>query len=380
MGKQAREEYGWFAKEFGSARKELYSVTEEFGLAGKECGLAKLLSCRVQLLCKSAKLLFYQAELLCQRAKKETQCLLLKYEFLQNNSKYNTLALAAMLKKLSTLLEMIKFKHSVFAMPFALMGAFLAGRGLPSLRVFFWVILAMLGARTAAMTFNRIADHRFDAANPRTKSRAIPVGAVSLAESWLLVAVASALFFFACWMLNPLALTIAPFALALTFFYSLTKRFTWLCHVVLGVALAISPLGGWVAAAGSLVGYPWVLSLGVLFWVAGFDIIYASQDAEFDRQAGLYSMPASLGRKKAFQLAICFHVLAFLLFTLTGYMQHLNLVYYLGIALTGVALFYQHLIVNPRDLSRIEMSFFSMNGFIALTLFIAAYISLLMEG
>ncbi|MGR0482117.1 MAG: UbiA-like polyprenyltransferase [Candidatus Electronema sp. V4] len=285
-----------------------------------------------------------------------------------------------MLKKIAILLEMIKFKHSVFALPFALLGTFLAGRGIPSLRVFFWVILAMIGARTAAMTFNRIADCRFDAANPRTKDRAIPAGAVSLKESWLLVATASALFFFACAMLNSLCLHIAPFALGLTFFYSLTKRFTWLCHVVLGVALAISPLGGWAAAAGSLSGYPWMLSLGVLFWVAGFDIIYASQDAEFDRQAGLHSMPAALGRKNAFRLAILFHILAFLLFTLTGYAQHLNAVYYLGIALTGAALFYQHFIVNPRDLSRIEMSFFSMNGFISLTLFVAACISLLMEG
>ncbi|WPD21402.1 MAG: UbiA-like polyprenyltransferase [Candidatus Electrothrix scaldis] len=282
-----------------------------------------------------------------------------------------------MLKKIHILLEMIKFKHSVFALPFALMGAFLAVRGIPSLWVFFWVIIAMVGARTAAMTFNRIADHRFDAANPRTEKRAIPAGEVSLKESWLMVGAGSALFFLACWMLNSLALTLSPFALGLTFFYSLTKRFTWLCHVLLGIALAVAPLGGWVATTGSLVGYPWVLSLGVLFWVTGFDIIYASQDAEFDRKAGLYSMPASLGRKNAFRLAITFHVVAFVLFTLTGYFQGLNIIYYIGIALTGSALFYQHLIVNPRDLSRIQMSFFSMNGFISLTLFIATCISLL---
>ncbi len=285
-----------------------------------------------------------------------------------------------MLKKIAVLLEMIKFKHTVFALPFALLGAFLAVRNIPPLRVFFWVIIAMIGARTAAMTFNRIADRRFDAANPRTKDRAIPAGAVSLHESWLLTAAAAALFFAACWMLNPLCLAISPFALALTFFYSLTKCFTWLCHVVLGVALAISPLGGWAAASGSLSGYPWVLSLGVLFWAAGFDIIYASQDAEFDRQAGLHSMPAALGRRNAFRLAILFHSAAFLLFTLTGWLQTLNFVYYLGIALTGAALFYQHLIVNPRDLSRIETSFFSMNGLIALTLFVTACISLLMQG
>ncbi|MCI5142006.1 MAG: 4-hydroxybenzoate octaprenyltransferase [Candidatus Electrothrix sp. ATG1] len=285
-----------------------------------------------------------------------------------------------MLKKIHILLEMIKFKHTVFALPFALMGAFLAERGIPSVRVFFWVIIAMVGARTAAMTFNRIADYQFDAANPRTEQRAIPAGEVSLKESWLMVAAASALFFLACWMLNPLALMLSPFALGLTFVYSLTKRFTWLCHVVLGIALAVSPLGGWVATTGSLFGYPWVLSLGVLFWVTGFDIVYASQDAEFDRKAGLYSMPASLGRRNAFRLAVTFHALAFVLFTLTGYLQGLNFIYYIGITLTGSALFYQHLIVNPKDLSRIQVSFFSMNGFISLTLFIATCISLLMTG
>ncbi|WP_446008590.1 UbiA-like polyprenyltransferase [Candidatus Electrothrix sp.] len=283
-----------------------------------------------------------------------------------------------MLKKIHILLEMIKFKHTVFALPFALMGAFLAAQGFPSLQVFFWVLIAMVGARTAAMTFNRIADYRFDAANPRTEKRAIPAGEVSLKESWLMVALSSGLFFLACWMLNPLALFLSPLALGLTFFYSLTKRFTWLCHVILGIALAIAPLGGWVAVQGSLVGYPWMLSLGVLFWVTGFDIVYASQDAEFDRKAGLYSMPASLGRKNAFRLAVTFHALAFVLFILTGYVQGLNIVYYIGIALTGSALFYQHLIVNPRDLSRIQVSFFSMNGFISLTLFVATCISLLM--
>ncbi|MEA2116218.1 MAG: UbiA-like polyprenyltransferase [Thermodesulfobacteriota bacterium] len=283
-----------------------------------------------------------------------------------------------MFQKLKIMLEMIKFKHTVFAMPFALMGAFLAGRGFPPLRVFFWVVVAMVGARTAAMTFNRIVDRRFDAANPRTEKRAIPAGEVTIGESWLMVIGSSVMFFFACWMLNTMALIIAPIALSLTFVYSLTKRFTWLCHVVLGVALAFSPLGGWVAVAGSLSGYPWVLSLGVLFWVAGFDCIYACLDADFDRKAGLYSMPASFGRKKAFRLAVFFHVLAFFFFTLTGYLQGLNVVYYIGIILTGGALFYQHIVVNPKDLSKIQVSFFSMNGFIALTLFIVTWISLIM--
>ena len=285
-----------------------------------------------------------------------------------------------MLKKIGILLEMIKFKHTVFAMPFALMGAFLAGRGLPPLSIVFWVVIAMVGARTAAMTFNRIVDRRFDAENPRTAKRAIPAGEVTLFHSWLMVIGASLLFFFGCAMMNRMALFIAPFALSLTFVYSLTKRFTWLCHVVLGIALAFSPLGGWVAVAGSLTGYPWVLSLGVLFWVAGFDCIYACMDAEVDRDAGLYSMPATFGRKKAFGLAVLFHVLAFLLFIVTGIEQGMNSVYFLGVALAGGALFYQHIIVNPRDLSRIQMSFFSMNGFIALTLFVVTCLSLAMKG
>ncbi len=281
-----------------------------------------------------------------------------------------------MWKKITVLLEMIKFKHTVFAMPFALMGAFLAAGGLPGLRVFFWVVVAMVGARTCAMGFNRIVDRRFDAANPRTAGRALPSGQVSLTESWTMVVLAGLLFFLACFMLNRTALLIAPFALALTLVYSLTKRFTWLCHLVLGLALAFSPLGGWVAVSDSLGGYPWVLSLGVLFWVAGFDCVYACLDADFDRRSGLYSMPAFFGRKRAFQLAVLFHALAFVLFVLTGLQMHLNGFYYGGIVLTAGALFYQHLVVNPRDLSRIQVAFFSMNGFIALTLFLATWLSL----
>ncbi len=284
-----------------------------------------------------------------------------------------------MLAKIKTLLEMIKFKYTVFALPFALMGAFLSGRGVPKLEVFIWVVLAMVGARTCAMGFNRIVDRKFDAANPRTSNRAIPAGAVSLAESWAMVIFSGALFFFACFMLNRLTLLIAPFALSLTLIYSLTKRFTSLCHLVLGVALAFSPLGGWVAVSGSLSGYPWVLSLGVLFWVTGFDMVYACLDADFDRSAGLFSMPAILGRQRAFQLAVFFHVLAFAFFTATGYLTNLNIFYYIGILATGVALFYQHIVVNPRDLSRIKVSFFSLNGFISLALFVATCLSLATE-
>lgn len=284
-----------------------------------------------------------------------------------------------MLRKIVVLLEMVKFKLTVFAMPFALMGAFLAGRGAPEGMVFLWVVLAMVGARTCAMGFNRIVDRQFDRANPRTAGRAIPAGEVRLIEAWVMVILAAVLFFFACYNLNDLTLKLAPLALGLTLIYSLTKRFTSLCHLVLGLALAFSPLGGWVAVAGSLADFPWALAAGVLFWVAGFDAIYACLDADFDRDTGLHSLPSRLGRENAFRLAIVFHVLAFIFFTLTGTQGHLNFWYYIGIMLTAAVLFYQHLVVNPRDLSQIQGSFFSLNGVISLTLFAATWLALLTE-
>ena len=235
----------------------------------------------------------------------------------------------------------------------------------------------MIGARTSAMGFNRIVDQKFDAENPRTAGRALPAGHVRPAEAWLMVAGSALLFFFSCYRdLNSLTFLLSPFALGLTLFYSLTKRFTSFCHLVLGFALAFAPLGGWVAVTGSLTEYPLALSVGVLFWVAGFDTVYGCLDVDFDRKAGLYSLPSRLGRKTAFRLAVAFHVLAFALFTVTGIQTGLNYFYYIGLALTAGALFYQHLIVNPRDLSRINAAFFSMNGFISITIFFATWLSL----
>ena len=281
-----------------------------------------------------------------------------------------------MIRKISVLLEMIKFKLTIFAMPFAFTGAFLAAGGVPDLVIFLWIIVAMVGARTCAMGFNRLIDWKFDAANPRTADRALPAGEVRVSEAWGLVIISGILFFFACYMLNELTLYLAPCALGLTLFYSLTKRFTSLCHLILGVALAFSPLGGWVAVTGSLTEYPFVLSFGVLFWVAGFDTVYACLDSDFDKKAGLYSLPSRIGSKNAFRLAGLFHVLAFLLFVMTGIETQLNYYYFIGLLLTAAALFYQHLIVSPNDLSRIQASFFSMNGFISVTIFFATWLSL----
>lgn len=281
-----------------------------------------------------------------------------------------------MLKKIVILLEMIKFEHTVFALPFAFMGAFLSARGVPGPATLAWIVLAMVGARTCAMGFNRIVDRKFDEANPRTASRALPAKTVKLSEAWVMVILAGGVFFFACYNLNQLTLILSPFALALTLFYSLTKRFTWLCHVFLGVALAFSPLGGWVAVSGTLQNYPFVLSAGVLFWVAGFDTVYACLDADFDAQSGLFSLPSRFGRRNAFRIAVLFHVIAFALFVLTGIIAGLNYFYYIGILFTGAALFYQHIVVTPRDLSKIQLSFFTLNGLISLTLFVATWLSL----
>jgi 4-hydroxybenzoate polyprenyltransferase len=286
----------------------------------------------------------------------------------------------SILKKINVLLEMIQFKLTIFAMPFALTGAILAGRGMPKWSTILWVVLAMVGARTCAMGFNRIVDRKFDQNNPRTATRAIPAGAVKPWEAWAMVVVAGMLFFFSCWQLNLLTLQLAPLALGLTLFYSLTKRFTFFCHLILGLALAFSPLGGWVAVSGSLHDYPFMLSLGVIFWVAGFDTIYACLDADFDKIIGLYSLPSRIGKEKAFRLAGFFHFLAFVFFLFTGWQAHLNSFYYGGVVVAAGALFHQHMLVKPEDLSRIHASFFSMNGLISVTLFVATWLSLITMG
>jgi 4-hydroxybenzoate polyprenyltransferase len=281
------------------------------------------------------------------------------------------------IKKIVIFLEMIQFKLTIFAMPFAFTGAFLAGRGLPKWQVMLWVVVAMVGARTCAMGFNRIVDRKFDQSNPRTSMRAIPAGAIQLWEAWIMVVLAAMIFFFSCLQLNSLTVQLSPLALGLTLFYSVTKRFTLLCHLILGMALAFAPLGGWVAVAGTLDAYPYTLSVGVLFWVAGFDTIYACLDADFDKNVGLYSLPSRIGKENAFRLAGFFHILAFVFFSLAGWQSQLNGFYYGGMALAAWALCYQHLLVKPKDLSRIHASFFSMNGFISVIIFVATWLSLM---
>ncbi|MBZ0112611.1 MAG: putative 4-hydroxybenzoate polyprenyltransferase [Thermoanaerobaculia bacterium] len=278
--------------------------------------------------------------------------------------------------RIGTYLELVMFKHTVFALPFALMAAFLAASGVPSTGVIVWIVLAMVGARTSAMAFNRWIDRGFDGANPRTSSRALPEGRVSGAGALTLTLLSAAIFLFACSRLNPTTLFLAPLALFLVLGYSLTKRFTWLSHVWLGTALAFAPFGAWVAVQGSVREYPWVLSLGVLLWVAGFDTIYACQDTIFDRQAGLRSIPARFGVARALLLARVFHGLAFLAFAATGFYESLGWVYAIGLLLAGIALVTQHLMVSADDLTHVQFSFFQMNGAVSLVLFASVWISL----
>ena len=264
---------------------------------------------------------------------------------------------------------MIKIEHTLFALPFAFLGAVLAARGLPSAWQILWIVVAMVGARSAAMAFNRIADRSFDAKNPRTASRALPAGLLSVGFVWVFTILASALFLVAAAMLNPLTLILAPVALASVLLYSLTKRWTQFSHIVLGWCLSIAPTGAWIAVRGEIGSpVPLLLSLVVLLWTAGFDVLYACQDYEFDRGEGLKSIPARFGIARALWISRALHATAFLtllwLFRITG----LGPVALVGVIATGVLLVYQHRLVRANDLSRLNAAFFTTNAFVSVIL------------
>ncbi|GAB4165214.1 MAG: putative 4-hydroxybenzoate polyprenyltransferase [Geothermobacteraceae bacterium] len=275
--------------------------------------------------------------------------------------------------KMVALLDMIKFSHTIFAFPFALMGVILAaltsGQG-PTFGQVFWICVAMVGARSGAMGLNRIIDARIDAANPRTADRPIPAGRVSVLEAWVFVLVAFALMLLAAWMLNPLCFKLAPIALFFLFLYSWCKRFTALAHIVLGICLAAAPIGAWIALRGDVGWQVVALGLAVLLWVAGFDIFYALQDLEFDRQEGLHSIPVRIGPEKAIQLVRWLHIgMVILLLTLLS-VPGLGLIYFVGVLIVAGLLVYEHLLVRPDDLSRLDAAFFNMNGYISVTIFL----------
>jgi len=275
-----------------------------------------------------------------------------------------------MARRIRTVLEMIKFEHSVFALPFALTGALLAARATahswPTLRQILWVVVAMVAARSAAMTLNRIVDVRYDKENPRTKMRALATGSLSVAFAWIFTLVAVAVFFVAAWRLNPLALKLAPVALAILFFYSFTKRFTNWSHLFLGLALGIAPAAAWIAITGGLDWRILILCAAVTLWVGGFDVLYACQDVEFDHSAGLYSVPKQFGISRALVIARVMHVGVVAL--LSGLALSFGLPWpaWAGIAVVGALLAYEHSLVKANDLSQLNAAFFTVNGYISM--------------
>ncbi|KYH31049.1 UbiA-like polyprenyltransferase [Neomoorella mulderi] len=279
-------------------------------------------------------------------------------------------------RKLKIFLEMIKFEHTIFALPFAYLGAFLAAGGRPALAQLSWITLAMIGARTAAMSLNRLIDRHIDALNPRTAGRALPRGLLSAAEVWLYTVLSFGLLFYAAMQLNRLCVQLLPIAVFVLVIYSYTKRWTWACHLVLGLADALAPVGAWVAVRAAIDLPAVVLGLGMGSWVAGFDIIYACQDYDFDRRYGIHSIPARFGKARALIIARYLHALAILMLALVGLLLHLGLIYFLGVLLAAVILIYEHRLVSPEDLSRLNLAFLNLNGYLSVLMFVFTFLAL----
>ncbi len=277
-----------------------------------------------------------------------------------------------MVKRILLYLRMIKFSHSVFALPFAFTAAIFAANGIPALRRIAWIVVAMVSARSAAMGMNRVVDRRIDAENPRTMNREIPSGVIRVRDAVIFIVLSFSVFVFSAYMLNGLCLMLSPVAVAMLIFYSFTKRFTFLSHVILGVAISGAPLGAWIAVRGSLDLEIIPMVVAVIFWLAGFDILYALQDEEFDRSYGLHSVPQRFGIKISLAVSRIFHAITLLLFIATGLVFHSGFVYFAGMALAGGLLIFEHSLVKEDDLSKLDMAFFNMNGYISVTVFVAA--------
>ena len=279
-------------------------------------------------------------------------------------------------QRLRTTLEMIKIEHTLFALPFAFLGAVLAARELPAQPASFWIsklvwiTVAMVGARSAAMTFNRIADRRIDASNPRTSMRALPAGLLDLRFAWVFTILSSALFILASSQLNTLTLILSPIALGSVLLYSYTKRFTFLSHLFLGWCLSIAPSGAWIAIQGKLTTTPLLLSLSVMLWTAGFDVMYACQDYDFDRKSGLHSIPQRFGISGALWIARIIHTAMFAALVLFFLSANLGWLGFIGVIATGALLIYQHSLVKASDLSRLNVAFFTTNAFVSVILFV----------
>lgn len=270
--------------------------------------------------------------------------------------------------------RMIKFHHTVFALPFALSAMVLAGREVSfGGRQFFWILMAMVGARSAAMGFNRIVDAKFDAKNPRTSFREIPTGRLSITSAAIFVSVSSALFIFSAAMLGRLCFYLSFPVLAVLLFYSYTKRFTWLCHLYLGFAISLAPMGAWVALTNSLSWPISLLSLALMTYISGFDILYACQDIDFDEHSGLFSLPSRLGIRKALAISSILHLFSFAFFLLIYIVFDLGMIYLATVAVIGGLLWLEHRMVKPGDLSRVPIAFFHINSVISIILFLGIW-------
>jgi 4-hydroxybenzoate polyprenyltransferase len=283
-------------------------------------------------------------------------------------------------------LEMIRFEHTVFALPFAYLGMVLAAEGWPSWIKFAWITVAMITARTLAMTVNRLADRDFDARNPRTAGRAIPAGLLSVGTAQVAAAIAALLLVVASWQLNPLCLWLLPLAAVLLLGYHYTKRFTWLSHWILGFTDGAAAMGAWIAMqpgpdpAALLQPVPWLLWLAVTAWIAGFDLLYACQDTEFDRAAGLHSVPARFGNAAALRVARINHVVTVALLAATGLLAGLGWPFWLGLGIITALLLYEHSLVRPDDLSRLDVAFFNVNGYVSIIAFLAVLAAVLIPS
>jgi 4-hydroxybenzoate polyprenyltransferase len=272
-----------------------------------------------------------------------------------------------LLAKLLAIFADIKIQHTVFALPFAVMSAFIAAGGIPEAEKMMWVVVCMVGARSAAMAFNRIVDARFDVKNPRTQDRALPSGRVDMKSYWLFLVTSSALFIFAAGMLNSLALYLSPVALVIVFFYSLTKRFTAYSHFWLGLAISIAPVGAWVAIREEISFASLLLGAAVVFWLVGFDILYSCMDVAFDRETSLNSIPQKFGVEMALRIASISHgLMIVLLFALIPFVNELGVLYGSGVVIVAGLLVYEHSLVRPDDLSKLNMAFFNVNGIVSI--------------
>jgi len=279
--------------------------------------------------------------------------------------------MASILNSIKTTLAMIKFEHTLFALPFAFLGAILAANGLPTWRQILWITVAMVGARSAAMTFNRIIDRDIDAANPRTAGREIPSGKLSLTFAWVFLYISVAVFVLAAWSLNWLTFALSPVALLFVLGYSYAKRFTVFAHLLLGAALAISPSAAWIAVRGNLMDeVPILLSVFVLIWTAGFDVLYACQDFEYDRKSGLRSIPARFGIKNALWIARLFHFQAFIVLLLLWLVMGMSWPALIGVIAVGALFVYQHALLRGGNLSRMNAAFFTTNAFVSVILLV----------